>query len=109
MYYAGILLVLPRNIIEPLPTLIVAVCYRQFPAFIQTKDKINHFRRQVQYKCADKAKRNGDAPHDNRIANQSKVGIAAGAENACDGQSIHGLPNHIVGTDKQHEIQIILR
>lgn len=105
----GILLVFPCYIVEPFFTFVIPPYHRYFPEFIQTEDEVDCFRRQVQDKGADKAERDGNYPHHDNIADQPETGVAAGAEDAGDGQRVHCLSDHIVGTDKQHKVQIILR
>ncbi len=103
----GILLVFPCYIVEPFFAFVIPPYHRYFPEFIQTEDEVDCFRRQVQDKGADKAERDGNYPHHDNIADQPETGVAAGAEDAGDGQCVYCLSDHIVGTDKQHKVQII--
>ena len=105
----GILLIFPCDIVQPFFTSIVPIHHRHFPEFIETENKVDDLRRQVQHKGAYKTERDGDDPHDDGIADQAEAGVASGAEDAGDGQRVHRLSDYIIGADKQHKIQIILR
>lgn len=63
----------------------------------------------MQDESADKSQGNRDTPHYDNIADQPEAGVAAGAEDTGDSQRVHCLSDHIVGADKQHKVQIVLR
>ena len=74
----------------------------QFHQFIQTDDKVYPSHRQVENKCTQKSQGNCEEPHINRIADEAKLRIPSGTENACDYGGVNGFPDYVIGADIQH-------
>ena len=58
---------IPGDILKPFIAFIVLVDKRHFDKFIQADEKIYSHRRELQQKGADKAQRDGEQPHINKI------------------------------------------
>lgn len=97
------------NILHPAILTIVPDFQRHLRELVQIQEEIYHRNRQMQDKGGDASHGHDDSPHIDRIADQSEPGIAAGAEYTADDGGTERFADQIVGADKQHEPQVILR
>ena len=102
----GLCCLLPCNVFKPSVFFVVENRRRHLYHFIQIDNQEYGDHREMEIKRGKEADGNSECPHGYGVADQSKLRVAAGRENAGNGCHVDGFRNHIAGTEDQHPFQI---
>ena len=99
--------VIPCNIIQPFPALVMPEHPRPFHEFVRTQQEIDPHDGKLEHKGRNKAKGNGITPHIDGIAEKAEPAVPSRPENAGYQGGVDGGAHDIIGIDEQHIFQIM--